>query len=643
MLQFGQALASGALQGDELRSLLEQAPYLMQKLADSLGVPVGKLKELGAQGKLTADVIVNALSGAASAIEEDFADLPVTVGDALTQLDNSFMVLIGTMNEGSEVSGTLSEVITALAGVFDDLAKAVSIADDDADDLTKNDVKRWADDVALAFAATADIANVLIDGFASAALSFGQLIEVSRAGVRLAKGDLDGAKSAMKDADRLAERANKRARDAIFGRQGPTLFDRVQAVQATRDTNKNPFGPFDGAVGQIDLKGNLKARTGGGGGGVKRDSAAETLKDLEFEREQLKRSAMEQEVYILLKKAGVSATSAMGEKIASSARAFILEREAVERDKQQIEENARAYDQMMGERSRAIDQMTAETDRLRGSVENYGKSQSEILRNEADLIQAQIDKQMAIFGTADAYDVLRVAHLREQAGYQETLELLDRANQATDEHADKLNDLAGVYKGVFQGMEDALTDFATGQKTSWKDLVDSIESDILRLIVRASIIQPLQDKILGKSGTGADGALGSILGIFSGAGSSGATGAAAYGGSYGQYGLGGPTNSASGWASAATGILGLFSGFFDTGGSIPAGRWGIVGERGPEMVRGPASVTGRRETADAMSGGGKTFNINVNVPESAAKDRGTRTQFGTDVGNAISKSMARNN
>ena len=66
-----------------------------------------------------------------------------------------------------------------------------------------------------------------------------------------------------------------------------------------------------------------------------------------------------------------------------------------------------------------------------------------------------------------------------------------------------------------------------------------------------------------------------------------------------------------------TGGLGsLFDGFFDTGGRISSGKFGIVGERGPEIVTGPANVIGRRETAEMLSGMGSdvssvTYNINA--------------------------------
>lgn len=62
-----------------------------------------------------------------------------------------------------------------------------------------------------------------------------------------------------------------------------------------------------------------------------------------------------------------------------------------------------------------------------------------------------------------------------------------------------------------------------------------------------------------------------------------------------------------------SGIAGLFGGFFDSGGSIGAGQFGVVGENGPELVRGPAVVTGRMETEKAL-GGTSIGNVNMNFP-----------------------------
>src|SRR5574338_259213 len=61
LLQFGQALASGVLRGEEFNSVVENSPRLAKALADGLNVPIGRLRKLAAEGRLTADVVVNAL------------------------------------------------------------------------------------------------------------------------------------------------------------------------------------------------------------------------------------------------------------------------------------------------------------------------------------------------------------------------------------------------------------------------------------------------------------------------------------------------------------------------------------------------------------------------------------------------------
>ena len=88
MYQLTQAMAAGRLQGDEMRSILENAPLLAKKIADSLGVTTGELKELGAEGKITADVIKDALFGAADEIEERFSKMPKTIGQIWNEIKN---------------------------------------------------------------------------------------------------------------------------------------------------------------------------------------------------------------------------------------------------------------------------------------------------------------------------------------------------------------------------------------------------------------------------------------------------------------------------------------------------------------------------------------------------------------------------
>lgn len=93
LLQFGQALGSGTLAGDELKSLAETAPTLLKALADGIGVPVGQLKAMGAAGKLVSSVVLPALLKAGEKVDKQFAGMKVTFGDAFTTLSTGFILL----------------------------------------------------------------------------------------------------------------------------------------------------------------------------------------------------------------------------------------------------------------------------------------------------------------------------------------------------------------------------------------------------------------------------------------------------------------------------------------------------------------------------------------------------------------------
>jgi len=95
VIQFAQALGAGALRGDEFNSVAEQAPRLMQALADSLNVPIGALKEMAAQGLLTADVVTSALVEQLGVLRTEAESLPQTVGGAMTALSDRWNEAIG--------------------------------------------------------------------------------------------------------------------------------------------------------------------------------------------------------------------------------------------------------------------------------------------------------------------------------------------------------------------------------------------------------------------------------------------------------------------------------------------------------------------------------------------------------------------
>lgn len=89
ILQLEQGLASGVLRGDELNSVMEQAPALAKSIADYMQVSVGKLREMGSQGQITADIVKNALFDAAQKTNEEFEKTPMTWAQVWTVASNT--------------------------------------------------------------------------------------------------------------------------------------------------------------------------------------------------------------------------------------------------------------------------------------------------------------------------------------------------------------------------------------------------------------------------------------------------------------------------------------------------------------------------------------------------------------------------
>ncbi|SDQ57626.1 tape measure domain-containing protein [Pseudomonas lundensis] len=111
LVQLGQAFASGTLRGEELNSVMEQAPALSQAIAKGMGVSVGALRALGAEGKLTAESVVQALQAQQGAVDALFGKMQDTIGTGLTRVQSSFTKMIG---EGDKVGGMSSRISAAL-------------------------------------------------------------------------------------------------------------------------------------------------------------------------------------------------------------------------------------------------------------------------------------------------------------------------------------------------------------------------------------------------------------------------------------------------------------------------------------------------------------------------------------------------
>lgn len=116
MLQLSQALGSGVLQGDELRSLSENAPFIMKVLADGLGVARGELKAMGADGELTTDKIIAAFENQSHVIDAAFNNLTRTWGDNVTLMQNKWTDFMQKLSVTGEVLNPLVDMFGEFVG-----------------------------------------------------------------------------------------------------------------------------------------------------------------------------------------------------------------------------------------------------------------------------------------------------------------------------------------------------------------------------------------------------------------------------------------------------------------------------------------------------------------------------------------------
>lgn len=131
MYQLTQAMAAGKLQGDEFRSIMENAPMLAQSIAQEMGLSVGQLKEMSSQGLITADIIKNALFASAEETNAKFAEIPMTFQDIGTKLQNDLIAAFQPVMEqiGSMASSdAFMSVLNELAFSFKVVAAAAQVS-----------------------------------------------------------------------------------------------------------------------------------------------------------------------------------------------------------------------------------------------------------------------------------------------------------------------------------------------------------------------------------------------------------------------------------------------------------------------------------------------------------------------------------
>ena len=128
MRALSNAMSLGKLSGDQLNSVLQNGGRITESLAEYLGVTTLELKKLGAEGKITGDVIFKALTSQAEKLKSEMEEMPSTIGDALLQVDNAFLTLTNRFNELTGTTDSIAEGILSIVDTINDIDDSTIVA-----------------------------------------------------------------------------------------------------------------------------------------------------------------------------------------------------------------------------------------------------------------------------------------------------------------------------------------------------------------------------------------------------------------------------------------------------------------------------------------------------------------------------------
>ena len=128
IVQLVQGLQSGQLRGEEFNSIMEQSPRLAQAMADGLGVTRGELRAMAADGKLTSEVVIDAVRSQTQTINDEFATLPTTFANSVQNMKTTVFELVGSLNETVNQSGRLAQGIQYISDAIDNIDPATMAA-----------------------------------------------------------------------------------------------------------------------------------------------------------------------------------------------------------------------------------------------------------------------------------------------------------------------------------------------------------------------------------------------------------------------------------------------------------------------------------------------------------------------------------
>lgn len=545
ILQLSQGIGSGTLRGEELNSVLENSPRLARAIAEGLGVTIGQLRQLGADGRLTGEAVTTALLRTADTIERDFSTMQRTVGQSLQQLRNDLLDTFGR----TDTSGLVDSVDDLREVITDPQFKQGIIELSSA-------LIRLTSSAASATAGTAGFARWLGEEFA--AFFHGP---------------------APDDVVRLSDRIiNFRAElerlgNVPGGKEDPRyeiLKGQIADLEAQYEAATAAQAKF--LAPQAELA-PITVRAGGSPAASVSGSGKEREKELKAEEEALNRV--------------IDAAAARTDQI----------REARELDMRYAEERESqlaAVEEGLYSEERSI---LASYERRKNIILNNTEETSLRRRQLLMQLEQQTGNELAELNKGFWGNYLEAA--------ERTLTSLDGFAEST---------IGNFASGFGSAVESVVFDAQTGTE-ALQGLAEGMARSVVSALAEMAaqwVAYKLVQLAVGKTAATA-----SAAAMIANAQAASAMASLNAFASTAAIPIVGPAL-APGAAVAATAATApyvatvaatSFAGAFDSGGRIPAGQFGLVGERGPELISGPAQVTGRQATS-RMGGGGVVVNLN---------------------------------
>lgn len=554
LIQLSQALSSGQLRGEELRSVMEQIPEVARIIAREMGVTLAEMRQLAFDGKVTTDVIIRAFQNVGEELDKKFAKTLPTIGQAFQTLRNSFLLFIGDTGTATGASAKLAETVMLLANNMKTLADIVIVAGG-----------AWAIyRVAMLSALGATVLTALAGNIvafvqlAATVRTAAQATALLNAAFMVGPFALVGVLGAVAGAAYVFRRELEASLIFVISEAIIFVDKLIMKLKELADFGTTGLGALmaTGAakLGFVDEsallevlaeEGNKKKNFSGASG---------------FSADQLRNEANDMIAQLSGNQVAGVNLDIPGIKVPST----LVDQEGLEK---------------------ALKRQKKLLEEIKGPIVNYKQDMADLnaLFSAGKITQQEYNDQLLQF----QYAILETDKT-VQGGFKRGL------IEIKNEFGDLSHLVSNTMVDAFRGLEDVLVEFTTTGKASFQDLVSSILKDLARIQVRQNITGPLSQALNGIVG-----------GLFGGGGSIFGTGNLIS--STAQF----SSRSLFDLAGAAAG--GAFGPGFATGGSFMVGGSGGTDSTPVRFMATPGEEVTIRTPSQQRAGSGVTINQTNNI------------------------------